>query len=168
MNLIHQCTLKLDTGEIVAEDVAMDVRFRERSTKQPDMASLWYGVLIPKAELKISRHDQFVLDIPSSTGGRIQIKRVSEESEHAIQTIDFNGLGERPRIDDPPVCEPATKTCDECGSNFFAPASNMDGLCPECEHWMYGYHNCDHSIVGVSCEKCGWDGSVSDYVRSLK
>ncbi|MDA7527757.1 hypothetical protein N8590_02090 [bacterium] len=150
MMLIYHCTLKLDTGAVVAEDVAVDMRFRERSTKQPDMASLWYGTLIPKVELKISRHD---LDMPTSTGGRIQTQCISDESEHAVQTIKFNGIGDRPQIDDTPIHEPATKTCDECGSNFFPPASKMDGLCPECEHYLYGYDNCDHSIVGVSCEK---------------
>ena len=166
--LMHDCSLKLDTGAIFADDVTVDMRFRERSTKQPDMAPLWYGTLIPRTELKISRDDLFVLEMPSSRGGVIQIQRISEESEHAAQTIKFNGIGDRPQIEDPPIHESATKACDECGSNFFPPASNMDGLCPECEHYLYGYDNCDHSIVGVSCKKCGWDGSVSDYVRSLK
>jgi hypothetical protein len=63
--------------------------------------------------------------------------------------------------------EPPTKTCDECGSPFFAAASEMDGLCPECAYYLYGYPNCDHDRVNGRCTKCAWDGSRSEYIRWL-
>ena len=166
--LIHHCSLKLDTGEVVAEDLGLELRFRERSTKQPDMASLWYGTLIPADRLDVHRFDAFALVIPNSSGGVIQIQHVSEQSDNAIQTIRFDGIGDRPQMSHGPTLESAIRECDECSSNFFPPASIMDGLCPECAHHLYGYEKCEHSIVGVSCEKCGWDGSVSEHVRSLK
>ena len=166
--LIPNCSLKHNTGELVAENVSVDMRYRDRSTRQPDLASLWYGTLTPATKLSVSRHDLFALLIPSSPGGVIQIQRVTDKTDVSTQTIQFNGIGDRPKLHNPPVQELPTRICDECGSNFFPPASIMDGLCPECEHHIYGYENCDHNIVGVSCEKCGWDGSVSDYVKSLR
>jgi predicted nucleic acid-binding Zn-ribbon protein len=42
---------------------------------------------------------------------------------------------------------PAITTCDECGSRYFAEASRMTALCPECAHHLYGYENCDHAFV---------------------
>ena len=168
MMIIYHCILKLETGEIVAEDVTLDIRFRERSTKQPDSAALWYGTLIPKAELSMVNNRLFVLDIAGSTSEMLQIHHIHDESEHAIQTIRFNGIGDHPQIDDPPIYESATRICEECKSNFFPPSSIMSGLCPECAHYLYGYDNCDHSIIGSSCEICGWDGSVSEYVRLLR
>lgn len=60
------------------------------------------------------------------------------------------------------------KKCDECGSDFRGSASLMEGLCPECAHHLYGYPACAHRMVAGRCEKCGWDGSVSPYVASLK
>ena len=63
--------------------------------------------------------------------------------------------------------EQLTKDCDECRSPFFTAASEMDGLCPECAHHLYGYPNCHHVWANDRCAKCGWDGSRSDYVRGL-
>jgi predicted RNA-binding Zn-ribbon protein involved in translation (DUF1610 family) len=63
--------------------------------------------------------------------------------------------------------ESETKTCDECGSSYLAAASQMDALCPECAHHLYGYPNCEHVWVNDRCSKCGWDGSRSDYIRGL-
>ena len=60
------------------------------------------------------------------------------------------------------------RVCDECGSGFFASASLMAGLCPECAHVLYGTPPCDHQMVAGTCETCGWDGSVSPFVASLK
>lgn len=60
------------------------------------------------------------------------------------------------------------KVCDECGSDYFASASSMSQLCPECSHWLYGYPRCPHEFTEGRCSKCGWDGSVSDYVRGLR
>jgi hypothetical protein len=43
----------------------------------------------------------------------------------------------------------------------------MEALCPECAHRLYGYPECGHEMAGGRCAKCGWDGSVSDYVKGL-
>jgi hypothetical protein len=67
----------------------------------------------------------------------------------------------------PPENERLTKTCVECASSYFSTASEMDELCPECAHYLYGYPNCDHVWVNDRCTKCGWDGSGSDYIRGL-
>jgi hypothetical protein len=64
--------------------------------------------------------------------------------------------------------ERATKSCAECRSYFFAGSSQMNGLCPECAHLLYGYDPCIHSFVAGRCSKCYWDGSVSAYCKSLK
>lgn len=44
----------------------------------------------------------------------------------------------------------------------------MEALCAECAHWLYGYPACPHDMANGRCRKCGWDGTVSDYVASLK
>jgi len=58
-------------------------------------------------------------------------------------------------------------TCDECGSAFIAGTSRMEALCAECAHHLYGYPACEHRMANGRCETCGWDGSVSDYIRSI-
>ena len=58
--------------------------------------------------------------------------------------------------------------CDECGSKYFQNSSKMAALCPECSHILYGYENCIHNFYNGRCVNCFWDGSVSDYVNSLK
>jgi predicted RNA-binding Zn-ribbon protein involved in translation (DUF1610 family) len=58
--------------------------------------------------------------------------------------------------------------CDECGSFFLPSSSRMASLCPECSHHLYGYPNCPHEATDGRCKRCGWDGSVSPYVASLK
>jgi len=60
-----------------------------------------------------------------------------------------------------------TRTCDECGSAYFADASAMAALCPECAHHLYGYDPCEHDFIGGRCARCGWDGSRSPFVRGL-
>lgn len=60
------------------------------------------------------------------------------------------------------------KQCDECGSLYYANASEMDSLCPECAHHLHGYANCDHEMVDGRCRKCYWDGSVSAFIAKLK
>lgn len=64
--------------------------------------------------------------------------------------------------------DPEIRCCDECGSDYFAAASRMARLCSECAHWLYGYPRCDHQFAGQRCAKCGWDGSVSAYLRTLQ
>ena len=59
------------------------------------------------------------------------------------------------------------KTCDECGSKFYASASKMQSLCPECASILYGYENCNHVFENGRCVKCFWDGSRSEYVREM-
>jgi predicted RNA-binding Zn-ribbon protein involved in translation (DUF1610 family) len=60
------------------------------------------------------------------------------------------------------------KCCDECESSYFSESSQMERLCPECAHWLYGYPNCIHEFSEGRCIKCGWDGSVSEYVLELQ
>ncbi|CDX59040.1 conserved hypothetical protein [Mesorhizobium plurifarium] len=60
-----------------------------------------------------------------------------------------------------------TKTCDECERTYFAEASAMASLCPECAHYLYGYVNCDHRFEDGRCLACGWDGSRSEFIARL-
>ncbi|HLT53696.1 MAG TPA: hypothetical protein VKZ97_07390 [Flavobacteriaceae bacterium] len=59
-------------------------------------------------------------------------------------------------------------TCSECKSPFIKERSQMKGLCPECAHHLYGYENCPHEFKNGNCKHCHWNGSNSDYVKSLK
>lgn len=163
--LYPNCNLVRDAGNVFAEAVGVDLKFRSQSTIQPDNAPLWYGTLIPPSRLVVSRGDVFTLQISGAIAGDIQIQ---EEPHQESNTIQFNGISERPQLQETPELEPAAKTCEECGSPFFAPASRMDGLCPECSHHTYGYPNCEHDFSENTCSKCGWDGSVSAFVKSLK
>lgn len=61
-----------------------------------------------------------------------------------------------------------TASCDECNSLFYVSTSKMNSLCPECSHYIYGYENCNHNFIDGRCEKCYWDGSISNYVKTLK
>jgi hypothetical protein len=63
---------------------------------------------------------------------------------------------------------PEIRCCDECGSAYFAATSPMARLCPECAHWLYGYPRCPHEFERGHCSRCGWDGSVSPYLRGLQ
>jgi predicted RNA-binding Zn-ribbon protein involved in translation (DUF1610 family) len=60
------------------------------------------------------------------------------------------------------------RQCEECCSKYFASASLMSRLCPECAHWLYRYPRCAHEFVRGCCSMCGWDGSVSEYLRALQ
>ena len=60
------------------------------------------------------------------------------------------------------------KVCDECGSEYLASKSKMASLCPECAHVIYGYENCNHVFENGKCTLCLWDGSQSEYIKSLK
>lgn len=57
------------------------------------------------------------------------------------------------------------KTCDECGSGFIAARSAMAGLCAECAHRLYNYPACPHAFADGRCTLCGWDGSVSAFLK---
>ncbi|WP_410497046.1 hypothetical protein [Cellulosilyticum sp. ST5] len=57
--------------------------------------------------------------------------------------------------------------CDECGSEYFKDTSTMTFICPECSHILYGYHNCNHIFKNERCINCFWDGSRSEYIKSL-
>ena len=61
-----------------------------------------------------------------------------------------------------------TRRCDECGSDYFAATSRMSRLCPQCAHWLYEHPRCMHTFSGGRCSLCGWDGSVSAYLRRLQ
>ncbi|OOF03807.1 hypothetical protein BZG80_09390 [Salinivibrio sp. MA440] len=56
-------------------------------------------------------------------------------------------------------------TCNECGSAYRPEASEMAALCPECTHRLYGYKNCPHEMESGRCKICGWDGSVSPFLK---
>jgi predicted RNA-binding Zn-ribbon protein involved in translation (DUF1610 family) len=60
------------------------------------------------------------------------------------------------------------RSCDECGSDFLHGSSNMNSLCPECAHYLYGYENCKHVFEQGRCIHCYWDGSESPMVKKLK
>lgn len=61
------------------------------------------------------------------------------------------------------------RICDECNSDFFKEKSEMESLCPECSHVLYGYPNCEHSFgENNRCEKCFWNGNTSEYINKLK
>jgi len=59
--------------------------------------------------------------------------------------------------------EKEIKTCDECGSMYYAISSKMLSLCPECASILYGYENCKHVFKNGRCISCYWDGSRSVY-----
>lgn len=56
--------------------------------------------------------------------------------------------------------------CDECGSTFIRGRSQMSGLCAECAHQLYGYPACAHMFANGRCTQCGWDGSVSEFLKN--
>ena len=56
------------------------------------------------------------------------------------------------------------RTCDECGSMYYAMKSKMQSLCPECASILYGYEKCDHVFKNGRCIKCYWDGGRSEYI----
>jgi hypothetical protein len=41
----------------------------------------------------------------------------------------------------------------------------MVGLCAECAHHLYGYPACAHAFDNGRCTQCGWDGSVSEFLK---
>ena len=59
------------------------------------------------------------------------------------------------------------KTCDECKSEYYPHTSKMNNLCPECSYILCGYDNCVHEFINERCIKCFWDGSRSEYIKSL-
>lgn len=58
-------------------------------------------------------------------------------------------------------------TCTECGSPFLKSKSKMKALCPECAYWLYGYENCKHVFKDGKCMICLWNGSKSEYIKSI-
>ena len=62
----------------------------------------------------------------------------------------------------------STRDCDECGSDYFAEASQMATLCPECAYHLYGYPVCLHDFVDGRCTHCGWDRSRSEYLKNRR
>ncbi len=58
--------------------------------------------------------------------------------------------------------------CVECSSMFILSNATMSALCRECAYWLYGKQPCQHRFHDGSCIECGWDGSTSKYIDSLK
>lgn len=63
--------------------------------------------------------------------------------------------------------ERETKICNECGISYFIDSSKMESMCPECANIIYGYEPCEHLFETIRCTKCNWDGSASEYIKSL-
>jgi len=57
--------------------------------------------------------------------------------------------------------------CAECGSEFLKSKSEMEELCPECAHWLYGYEKCKHVFKDGKCTRCLWNGNKSEYIKSI-
>lgn len=66
------------------------------------------------------------------------------------------------------IHEAENRRCDECGSDYFASTSPMLRLCAECAHWLYGYPHCVHEFSEMRCSRCGWDGSVSEFLSKVQ
>jgi hypothetical protein len=64
--------------------------------------------------------------------------------------------------------EPERVACDECLSLYYRSTSQMEALCPECAHVLYGYPQCEHDFKNGRCTKCYWDGSVSKHINEIK
>ena len=59
-------------------------------------------------------------------------------------------------------------TCNECDSEYYTDTSEMNDLCPECSHILYGYEYCTHQFENGRCIKCFWNGNESGYIHQLK
>lgn len=57
--------------------------------------------------------------------------------------------------------------CNECNSDYYASASEMMKLCPNCSHYLYRYANCDHNFKNGRCIKCYWNGLNSEFIKQL-
>ena len=60
------------------------------------------------------------------------------------------------------------RCCDECGSDYVTATSRMVQLCSECAHRLYGYPRCPHAFERDRCSRCGWNASVSVYLRGMQ
>ena len=49
----------------------------------------------------------------------------------------------------------------------FCPRKRGEGICPECASVLYRYEKCQHVFKDGRCIKCLWDGSRSDYIKSM-
>ena len=56
--------------------------------------------------------------------------------------------------------------CDECGSQYLHEQSKMASLYPNCAHFLYDYPNCTHEFRNGRCQKCNWNGTITNFVRS--
>jgi predicted RNA-binding Zn-ribbon protein involved in translation (DUF1610 family) len=56
--------------------------------------------------------------------------------------------------------------CVECESEYYKNSSKMSCLCPDCTHQLYGYSNCLHQFENGNCNKCGWNGQTSEYLKN--
>ena len=93
--------------------------------------------------------------------------KLLQRGDPRVAPLSLTRAGEARSDTDMPTPE-LDGRCDECGSTYRAALSAMASLCPECAHHLYGYAACPHRMVAGRCTICGWDGSESDYVASLK
>lgn len=58
--------------------------------------------------------------------------------------------------------------CIECKSDYFANASKMKRICPDCAHKLYDYPRCFHKFENGRCTTCYWNGKSSEYLEEKK
>jgi hypothetical protein len=57
------------------------------------------------------------------------------------------------------------KICNECSSEYYKYTSEMNNLCPDCSHKLYGYKNCSHEFKNGRCIKCYWNCKTSEFLK---
>lgn len=118
-----------------------------------DLESLHWVSLVDLADDDVSSNTEVEMTI-------VNAKKLATAINDAIDRIE-NDVAT-------PDCSPVEwRTCDECRSKYILSASWMTALCPECAFQLYGYKNCEHRFESERCVDCGWDGSVSEYVKTL-
>lgn len=58
------------------------------------------------------------------------------------------------------------EVCSECQSEYDGLTSEMQRLCPECAHYLYGYRNCNHQFENGRCVTCFWNGNHSSFIEN--
>ena len=66
------------------------------------------------------------------------------------------------------IMDKELRTCDECESEYYSETSEMDKLCPNCSHYLYGYDNCQHVFENGRCKFCYWNGDTTKFIEGIK